>query len=85
MTATETARMTFRDTLAAALEQKGWSRGELAKQSGVPYATVKSWFQAHKDKDENPTGRLPSIKHLAAVARAIGVSLDHFKDCDEFQ
>lgn len=45
-----TAQMTFRAKLKELIDAKGWSVGELARISSIPYATCKSYFQGKNQR-----------------------------------
>ena len=48
-----------------ARKRRGWSRAELARQSGLPYTTLRNIEQAKKDVRTNEV-------HLRALANALG-------------
>lgn len=70
--------MTFASCLHALLEKKGWSVNELARQSGVPYPTLKSYFQTNKKTGRS---RLPTYANVVAICKALEVSTDYFTEC----
>jgi hypothetical protein len=51
---------------------------ELSKRAGIAYQTAKSYTG-------KKAGRIPSVGHLIAIAKTLDVSLDVFKDCEDFQ
>jgi len=49
--------------------ERGWSEYQLAKQAGLPYSTVSSWYK------NNIT---PSISSLEHICSAFGITLSQF-------
>lgn len=72
--------MTFAQKLQHFLEQRQWSVNELARQSGVPYTTLKAYFQ--RKKTDRP--RLPTYASVVAICKALDVPTDSFKDCSDW-
>ena len=70
--------MTFAQKLSRLLDEKGWSVNRLATESGVPYTTLKSYFQSGER-----TSRVPSYPNALAICRALGVAAYYFGDCDD--
>jgi transcriptional regulator with XRE-family HTH domain len=70
--------MTFRDTLLQLMVVKGWSVNDLARESGLSFATVRS-YTSKKGKG----GRLPTLGNALKIAAALGVSVEVFKDCSD--
>lgn len=70
--------MTFRDVLKVILVKKDISLLELAKRAGVSYQTLKGW-------SAKSAKRKPSVPHLIAICRVLEISLDEFRECDDFQ
>lgn len=58
------------DKLRMVMNERGVTRAELAKMSGVSKRTIEGWFDV-KHKTFNP-----SISEISKVADALGVSLD---------
>ena len=56
--------MNFKERLEWAMGQKGLKTPSLAKLSGVHRATIQGWVD----------GSVPSIEHIPAVSRELGVS-----------
>lgn len=77
---TETAQMTFRDSLRKLLFEREISVAELSRQTHIPYQTLKT-YTAKSGKVK----RSPSYAHVIAVCRALGVTGDYFADCDDFR
>ncbi len=77
----------FADALRTQLEKKGWSVNRLATESGVPYTTLKAYFQAKKAKRDEPppSSRLPTYASVVAICKALNVSTDVFADCEDLQ
>lgn len=70
--------MTFAVKLQKALDDRGWSVGRLAAESGVPYTTLKSYFQKRRD-----TSKLPSYSTALSICKVLGVEAGYFADCDD--
>ena len=49
--------------------ERGWSDYQLAKESGLPYSTVTSWYK------NNIT---PSVSSLEHICNAFGITLSQF-------
>ena len=58
----------FTEVLDGLLRERGMSRTELSRGSGIPYTTIDGWFKKGGDNV-----RLPTLKRLAEY---LGVSLD---------
>jgi transcriptional regulator with XRE-family HTH domain len=66
--------MKFKDVLRELRKQAGLTQEELAKRSGVPLPTLRGHEQGQ---------RTPSWASVAKLAKALGVSMDAFSECDE--
>lgn len=62
----------FTEVLDGLLRERGISRTELSRGSGIPYTTIDGWFKKGGDNV-----RLPTLKRLAEY---LGVSLDTLAD-----
>lgn len=65
--------VTFGERLRALREERGWTQRELAERSGVPFPTVCNHEQGRRN---------PSWPQAVKLAKALGVSLDVFGECD---
>jgi len=70
--------MTFREALRKLIVDKDISLKELAEKAGIKYQTAKGYTS-------KSAKRKPSVPHLIAICRALDVSLDTFKDCEDLQ
>ena len=70
--------MSFRDKLLALMRAKGWSVSDLAKASGLSFPTVRSYTSKGRN------ARLPTLTNAFRLATALGVSVDEFRQCDDF-
>lgn len=59
-----TTTTTLTELLLQAMEEKGWTKAELARAVGVNRSTVGDWLQ---------NGMIPSRVHREALARALGL------------
>lgn len=62
--------MEFAQRLALLLEEKGVSRGKLARSAGVHTSTVTNWIN----------GKKPTIDNLVSVAEFFGVPISYLTD-----
>lgn len=53
-------------------KSRGWSQDDLAVASGIPAGTVRGHEQGRRE---------PTLGHLYAYCKALGVSCEIFKDC----
>jgi transcriptional regulator with XRE-family HTH domain len=65
--------MKFHEKLGRLIQDKGWTRKHLLDSVGASQSTVDRWFRGDT---------LPDISQGAAIARALGVSLDYLADDD---
>lgn len=71
--------MQFRERLLELMNERGWSVNDLARESGLPYPTVRSYTSGGKAK------RLPTLVNAAKLAKALGVSVEVFVECSDIQ
>jgi transcriptional regulator with XRE-family HTH domain len=67
--------MTFADRIRDLRTATKRTQSEMAKLAGVPLSTYRSWEQGQ---------RLPSFPAVVRLAKALGVSLDVFAECEDF-
>lgn len=60
-------RVAFAQKLKKAREAIGWSQARLAREAGLPQQTVNHYETAHRE---------PSLSAAAALAAALGMTLD---------
>ena len=75
---TEQKMATFRETLRTLLFQKDIKLIDLARRARISYAAVRGYTAKN-------ASRRPSVSHLIAIAKVLDVSLDVFRDCQDFQ
>jgi transcriptional regulator with XRE-family HTH domain len=68
--------MTFREKLKTLRLEKGFSEARLADESGVMAGALHTYAIG---------SRTPSFPAVVRIAKALGVSLDVFADCDDMQ
>src|SRR4051794_25083640 len=61
---------TFAEKLRDLREQRGWTQASLADRSGVPLGTLRDYEQGKRG---------PLLSNAEKLARALGVSLDVFR------
>lgn len=71
--------MSFADKLRSLMEAKGWSVSDLAKASGLSFPTVRSYTSTGKN------ARIPNLSNAFKLSDALGVSVDVFRQCEDFQ
>ncbi len=74
-------KVTFHKKLQQLLESKALSVHELAQQAGVPYTTLKAYFQKKKDGRH----RLPTFGVVVAICKSLDVPTDYFADCSDWK
>lgn len=67
--------MTFADKLRELLDAEGWTADQLSKKANITLYSVRSYLSKGK------AHRLPTLGNAVKLARALGVSLDVFADC----
>lgn len=68
------AEMTFSEKLAELIDSSGQSKPKIAELAGIKFPT----FQDYLYK-----GKIPSATNLFKISKALGVSCEVFRDCDE--
>jgi len=58
----------YREVVRAALSRRGWSIRRLARESGVPHATIADWLRVPPESDMHTAT-------LARLAHALGLEL----------
>jgi transcriptional regulator with XRE-family HTH domain len=66
--------MTFAERLRQLRDAKGLSQAKLADASGVSFASVREYGMSR---------RKPSFEAVVKLARALGVSVEAFADCED--
>lgn len=72
--------MTSRDVIRRLLVEKDFTLIALARKADIPYQTMKG-YSAKSEKAR----RTPPIYHLIAICKALDVSLDLFRECEDLQ
>ena len=68
--------MLLAELLKTLKEARHWSEAMLARRAGLPAGTLRKYLRGQ---------RLPTLPAAAAVARALGVSLDVLADADDIK
>lgn len=63
---TNTAKTIFKNNVLRAMHKNNITKAELAKRMGISKSTVTWWFNY---------GRCPRTKHIADIARVLGVDV----------
>lgn len=66
--------MPFKDLLRQLREKSGLTQQQLADKAGLPVGSLRSHEQGQ---------RLPNWRTVVKLARALGVSVEVFSECDE--
>jgi transcriptional regulator with XRE-family HTH domain len=66
--------MTFAERLRELRDAKGLSQAKLADASGVSFASVREYGMSR---------RKPSFEAVVKLARALGVTVEAFADCED--
>lgn len=69
--------MTRGEYLLKIMEEKGYNTSKLAKESGVPYTTIRSMIERDLKK--------AAIENVIAVCRVLGISVDELSQLDNPQ
>jgi transcriptional regulator with XRE-family HTH domain len=70
--------VTFAQKISTLLKEKGWSVSDLAQASGLTFPTVRSYTAKGKN------ARIPNLANAFKLADALGVSVEAFKECEDF-
>jgi len=65
----------FRDRIDQLLIPKRWKKPQLAKEAGVNYSTIKTWYNRRES--------IPNAKDLYCVAKALGTSVEYLMTGEE--
>lgn len=74
----ETSPVTFRSKLLELMDAKGWSVSDLAQAASLSFPTVRSYTSRGKN------ARLPNLHNAFRLAEALGVSVEVFRECEDF-
>ena len=65
--------MDVKERLQQLMDERGWTIYRLAKETGVPWSTIRNMFKRNND---------PSIYTLECLCRGMGLTLPQFFDTD---
>lgn len=68
----------LRDKLLTLMKQKDWSVSDLADAAGLSFPTVRSYTA------KGSNARLPNVRNLLKLAKALKVKFEELATCDDF-